>query len=260
MRVTRALGAGNSFYIIYDFENKILESDVPSLATYFCGTKFFNFETDGLFVLKKRAGFDFEWLFYNKDGSPAEMCGNAARCAVFYFSCETKKTGLVRFLAGKEIVNGLALTKNEVEVSLRNATGHKNIENILGVSGYFVNTGVPHFVVEGKKDFTLAKNLRHHEQFNPTGTNVTFIEIQSGSSVSAITYERGVEDFTRACGTGALAAAEWLKARQPNTAQVSVEMPGGKLYVSWQKETTVLRGPAEVQFTIEGEIKNGFKV
>ncbi|MGC8852483.1 MAG: diaminopimelate epimerase, partial [Hydrogenobacter sp.] len=80
------------------------------------------------------------------------------------------------------------------------------------IEGSFINTGVPHFVavVEDLENFDVVsygREIRFHEAFAPSGTNVNFIKVNSEDSISIRTYERGVENETLACGTGATASA-----------------------------------------------------
>jgi diaminopimelate epimerase len=75
-----------------------------------------------------------------------------------------------------------------------------------------VNTGVPHMVVTGfdlddLDIVSLGRELRFHPMFEPAGTNVNFISVRPGNEIHIRTYERGVEDETLSCGTGAVAAA-----------------------------------------------------
>ena len=116
--------------------------------------------------------------------------------------------------------------------------------------GFFCNTGVPHLVVplqnfsDYKDHFERAKTLRFHEEFQPQGTNVTYIEKESATRMRAVSYERGVENFTQACGTGAMAAAFYnLKMHGEN--ETNVEMPGGTLIMNLQDlQKPRMTGPA----------------
>jgi diaminopimelate epimerase len=118
----------------------------------------------------------------------------------------------------------------------------KNIyTTTLGAQSFMnINTGVPHFVQEHPKGFKylqlkeMANEVRNHKEVQPAGTNVTFFAVEGPGKVQAVTYERGVEDFTSACGTGAVAAALSYSLGNSKIKSVEVEMPGGVLKVSFE--------------------------
>ena len=95
-----------------------------------------------------------------------------------------------------------------------------------------VNTGVPHAVL-----FTddlpnapvreLGRGIRFHPHFAPAGTNVNFAAVL-GKELHVRTYERGVEDETLACGTGATAAALMSGLRAGLEAPVTVHVRSGE--------------------------------
>lgn len=260
-------GAGNTFLLI-EAQN-VSPADRKQFTIGACSQDG-KHSCDGIVYIQKTEKSElYIWDFYNKDGSAAEMCGNAARCA-FRFAREIlqNKNENIRFstVAG-EISCREILSEDTnvslVEVEMPNAQ-MKEVNKLIytqekpeGVVGFWIDSGVPHFVVrqEIAKGFSdlkeLAKQIREHSDFFPEGTNVTFFEkkksIQSKENPEyiAVTFERGVEDFTLACGTGAVAAAMAIQ----GLAQASVttiEMPGGVLRISLQPgEKPKLIGPAE---------------
>ena len=79
-------------------------------------------------------------------------------------------------------------------------------------TGFAALTGVPHAVLEVPDPaetpvVELGRAIREHPRFMPEGTNVDFVRVIDGNTIELRTYERGVEDETLACGTGAVAAA-----------------------------------------------------
>jgi diaminopimelate epimerase len=130
-----------------------------------------------------------------------------------------------------------------------------------------LNTGTEHVVLSvgqaqlNDEDFLRRKGrrLRHHRQFQPEGTNVNFIDGKSTHSLRLQTFERGVEDLTLACGTGALASAlAWhhIQKSKEQSAIYSVETKGGTLSVHFSFDgnsyfNTKLEGPAH--FVFEGK-------
>jgi diaminopimelate epimerase len=259
-------GAGNTFFIFDERQKPVEELKRPERIQEICSGAF-GAQADGLVFIKKDSELDFAWDFYNSDGSIAEMCGNAARCASFFIFEERPEKQSLRFrtLAGEIEAKQIRLESRaqaQIQVKLPEVREAKSeFKVFLGsqeVGGCYVNTGVPHFVLEGEPDFKLAKFLRSAKEFGPAGTNVTFFQGLESSSqkkqlMQAVTFERGVEDFTLACGTGAVAAA--FAARQQRSPQVElnsilqeVEMPGGVLNVKWEQNIPFLTGPAQFQF------------
>jgi diaminopimelate epimerase len=184
------------------------------------------------------------------------MCGNAARCvALIYQKLAEGHPSRCRFLSLSGPIETQILSAHQVRVVMPTLAQEKDliIKNSHGVSvpGFYVNTGVPHFVLEQIPDFELAKELRSHESFGPKGTNVTFVEV--GSPRKAVTFERGVEDFTQACGTGAVAAARYIYKKAPQQKTVQVQMPGGILSVEFfgpESTQVYLQGQAQIEFKI----------
>lgn len=199
--------------------------------------------TDGLVVLKENGKFLFSCDFYNKDGSMAEMCGNAACCVSFYAQSLSYPLGAFRL--GEEIIScalngGIVLNKALVPIAdfVYDFNGRP-------VSFTFIKPGVPHGVIECsfKEDSVsfkdkavlkkIAQTLRFKNPENNKGMNVSFFQIEKEGQLEAITYERGVENFTLACGTGALAVAfvYLSKYRMKHLKAIFINMPGGELKV-----------------------------
>ena len=201
-------------------------------------------EMEGLAVLKTSPSCAFECDFYNRDGSRAEMCGNLSCCLILY----ARKTGLAKneifdFKVGKEKVKAFKQS-GKYWAGIANPAPVKSglfVEFQGTKTPYnFISPGVPHGVLEWKEQldpsflYPLALELRHKNPLNEkTGMNVTFFSVQKNHSLKAMTFERGVEDWTKACGTGALAAALVFshKYSLQNRNVIPVEMPGGLLEV-----------------------------
>jgi diaminopimelate epimerase len=251
MILTRMSGAGNSFYVCDEWsESQGLEEAVrPSFAKKICRL-FPEVPTDGFIILKKKVNFDFEWDFYNADGSHAEMCGNAARCVALYFNQRIRAQEKIRFLSGAGPVEAELLLDRRVRVVMPRTTKPKK-----AVQGYFsINTGVPHIVVESRADLNLAQSLRPLPE--PSGSNVTFVSnVQEGASLitcNAVTFERGVEAWTAACGTGAVAAATYLRETRA-CSHSEIHMPGGVLEVidHGLDQCSELIGPVRFDYEFE---------
>lgn len=251
-KVTRLSGAGNTFFLFDGFLHRISDANAKKLAVRLC-RETPGAETDGFFVIEQDDGADFKWNFFNDDGSRPRMCGNAARCAALYWAHkhEFKKTkfqfktaaGLVTCEVYKDEPDEVGNYRVAVDLpELRSPGGPIKIGNEIL---FFINTGVPHLVTEEEPIAQRAEMLRHAPELGTEGANVTFV-----NGAKAVSYERGVEDFTLACGTGAIAAAAFLKKKSPGPVQ-QIEMPGGALTVEWLSEMRPrLIGPAR----IDGEL------
>jgi diaminopimelate epimerase len=250
-RFTRASATGNSFIITESSDS----TNRSELAQLLC-RGYIGFHTDGFIVIDKIDGNKVHWDFYNADGSSAEMCGNGTRCVAQYFlKHQNKKEIMIQTVVGdiqtKIIQDGLVETQmpgiQEVEKKEISVLDEK-------IGGLFVNSGVPHFVIEGIPSVALAEKLRSHKAFGKSGANITFLEAAAPGKIQAVSYERGVEDFTLSCGTGAVAAAVAHLREHKSLKECSVEMPGGNLLVQWNGDDDVkLIGPAQLEFNFRME-------
>lgn len=214
------------------------------LAQTWCD-RYHGLGADGLVILENRPGADFKWDFYNSDGSAAAMCGNAARAVSFYVSLTTGKKDL-NFDTQVGIIRSKIHSADDIEVELPPIT-----EQEWGEAFDFVKPGVPHVIIRAKNLDDIAGlteqalSIKALPRFKQDGTNVTFLRVVSDGHIQAKTHERGVEGFTKSCGTGAVAAAfSVLKGAADRVMQVDV--PGGRLSVVFKQGKPVLRGPARI--------------
>ncbi len=207
-------GSGNDFIIIDNREGLYDGLKTSEFAAAVC-RRSISIGADGLIFIENSDGSDFVWHFYNSDGSAAEMCGNGARCAARF----AVLNGIAGNSMAFETVAGIITAEvngSTVKICLPEPgemkTGIKLSVDDDNISLCSINTGVPHAIifvddVESVKVKELGRQIRFHEYFQPAGTNVNFISIDSNNAVNIRTYERGVEDETYACGTGSVAAA-----------------------------------------------------
>ena len=81
----------------------------------------------------------------------------------------------------------------------------------------------------------LGRKLRWHPAF-PKGANVNFFEIIGEDHIFERTFERGVEDFTYACGTGTGAVVAVLTLQgKASGHRVRVDMTGGTLFIDAER-------------------------
>lgn len=237
-------GAGNTFFV--GFRDQVGRTDEELSA--FTREECVGGRADGVLLLEKKEAGAWKWFFFNADGSRAEMCGNAARCAARFL--ETYDGGKeFLFNTGAGPIRARAREGvYEVVMSLpRVLNRDMNVEaNGRKYFGAWVDTGVPHFVIRVNRleEITTseASALRHHKDFGAPGANVTLYCAGEGGVVLAKTFERGVEDFTQACGTGAVAAAFVVSLGRPQA--FTVRMPGGDLVVDLSNPQPLLVGDA----------------
>lgn len=227
-------GSGNDFILIDNRNGRIDADGCRDLVRMSCRHKL-SVGADGLILIEDDPEVDFRWRFFNADGSEAEMCGNGARCAArfaYLNGIVTKERLAFRTMAG--VIEAEIL---EDRVRIQTTAPRELVLNLsLEAEGrtflaHFVNTGVPHVVVlldsvaglESAEVFRWGRALRYHQHFQPAGTNVNFVAIQDERHLMVRTYERGVEDETLACGTGAIASALIAAAHRSVTSPVQIQ-------------------------------------
>lgn len=262
-KMTKMQGTGNDFLILdlYDieslriFEKRVLPQNRSEWAKRVCD-RHFGMGADGLMFLQSHDDYDFQWDFYNSDGSSAEMCGNAARCAALYAKDHKWSGTKMTFLSLAGPIHAEVTEDNcvHIESSLVKEDTPENFKSSEGDIQTFqrINTGVPHsvIVVEDSEPLTvdhrksLAKQLRRDSSHGPNGSNVTFYRVIDQNQIESVSFERGVEDFTLACGTGVLAAGYHF-CKSKGIAGCEVHTPGGQLLVNIEDlKKPRLTGPA----------------
>jgi diaminopimelate epimerase len=249
-------GTGNDFVIL---DNR--EQQVPQLNTKqihkLCDRRF-GIGADGLMLLGKKEGYDFEMIYYNADGNESSMCGNGGRCLVKF----AYKMGIIKTMYKFHAIDG----DHEAEIDNDNMVRlkMKDVDHVEEHSSYvLLNTGSPHFIkfandVANIDVVETGREIRHSKAFAKEGVNVNFVETLDEDSIFVRTYERGVEDETLSCGTGVTAAALMSAHNENGFNRVEVKTPGGHLSVEYTKiddqhfEHIWLCGPAELVYT--GEI------
>ncbi len=259
-------GTGNDFILIDNRDLRIGKEEGRELARRACRRKM-SAGADGLILIENDPETDFKWIFFNADGSEAEMCGNGARCAARF----ARLKGVVhkdqisfRTLAGiimAEIIG------EKVKVLMTQPHGldtNFHIDSIKGAPRLdFINTGVPHVVwfldseaeIENIDVFELGRTLRYHPRFQPAGTNANFAFIRGSKNISIRTYERGVEAETLACGTGSIACALTAAARGLVEAPVEVLTRSGETLVVHFEKTSQAGKMNFSKVCLEGDAK-----
>ena len=262
MRFTKMNGAGNDFLILDNREERLDPDQFPAIARTLCHRRL-SIGADGLMVVEApRQGGDYRMLFYNADGSAGEMCGNGARCICRY--------GYEQGLAGERqtvetpsgLVTGQRIDRRSYRIRLTDPTVidlDRPVEALgrtwecayveLGVPGLpHAAVAYPGLAERSMEDLReLGKALRWHSAF-PKGANVNFYDITAPDQIVELTYERGVEDFTYACGTGTGSVVLALTLLgQVSGKDVAVSVPGGTLRVTIADQKAIwLTGPTNV--------------
>lgn len=275
IKFTKMQGLGNDF-VILDFEEYKKTNKTPSeLAIKLCD-RHFGIGADGLIIVNPEVkNTDIGWIFYNSDGSIAQMCGNGIRCFAKYvyssgiinkkeFSVETKAGTIIPKILddGKVRVNMSKPVLNPVKIPVK---VENNLNFDLKVSDRVfkanaISMGNPHCVIiteEDTKNLALkyGREVEVHELF-PEKTNVEFIKILSRDEINLDVWERGCA-ITLACGTGACASvvASILNGLCDN--KVKVNLPGGQLVIEWDGSKdnadydVYMSGGAELSFVGE---------
>ncbi|XPV68232.1 MAG: diaminopimelate epimerase [Halarcobacter sp.] len=186
--------SGNDFVIFHTFVKKDYSKEAIKLCNRTEGIG-----ADGLIVIIPSDDADFEWLFYNSDGSDAAMCGNGTRACAHYAYNNHLAPSKMKFLTGAGIIES-EVEESIVSTQLTEAKVIKDEFSQEGLTWHLVDTGVPHLVTIvddlEKYDHDLCSKMRY--EYN---ANVNFAKVENGI-INVRTYERGVEGETLACGTG----------------------------------------------------------
>jgi len=264
---TKLHGNGNDFVLIDEYAGTVIPDEMKGqFAALYCDRRF-GIGADGvLFLSKPTKKADVRMRVFQPDESEAEMCGNGIRCLAKYaYDNEyVKETCTIQTGAGEL---GVTVKYKDEECTVTIGMGQpKFIRNEIPATGngeyhekigefdvYAANTGVPHAVilvdvVDGVDMATAAPPIRHHKTFLH-GANVNFVQKTGDDSIRIRTFERGVEDETLSCGTGATASAAVVHHIGYMKGPVHVETKGGPLTISFDADGAKMEGPAATVFT-----------
>ena len=249
-------GTGNDFILI-DNRKLAFDHSKPELIQKICNRRF-GIGADGLMLLQKKSGFDFEMVYYNSNGEPSSMCGNGGRCIVAFAKSLGIITSETTFLA----VDGPHYAKisedNWVSLQMIDVT-----QTTKDGEAFVLNTGSPHYVsqvsnLDSKDVYRDGKEVRYNDTYKAEGINVNYVE-DMASYYFVRTYERGVEDETYACGTGVTAVALAMAKQKKQTGFINtpIKVLGGRLNIKFQYDGDAftkifLEGPAT--YVYEGTI------
>ena len=270
---TKMQGLGNDFVVLDFYEYKKAGITPEKLSLKLCDRKF-SIGADGLIIVNpENKDTDIAWIFYNSDGTPAQMCGNGMRCFAKYVTDKgliNKKQFSVKTLAG--VICPEILDNGEIKVNMNlpildckkipfNAENNLNYDLKVKDKTFNLNAvsmGNPHCIIFTDEDtMTLAKTYGADIETNPLfpeKTNVEFVNILSRDEVTLSVWERGC-GITLACGTGACATTVGGILRGYLDNKVKVNLPGGSLKIEWEGSITdtkypvFMTGRADYSFT-----------
>jgi diaminopimelate epimerase len=271
---TKMHGLGNDFIVVEDTAE---EWDLAPAAIMLLCDRNFGIGADAVLIVRRATVPDAEYLmlYFNADGSQAEMCGNGIRCVAKYlvdrklvegdaFAVETlggvKHIEVVRdydgTMATATVDMGMpVLDPAQIPTTFEGTQVYEcPVETDLGTFRVTaVSMGNPHAIiwvddVDDAPVETVGPVIENHPRF-PKKTNVEFAQSLDDETIRLRVWERGVGE-TLACGTGACATlvAATLALRTGRSA--TIELPGGELFVRWNEDDHVLMsGPATEVFT-----------
>ena len=250
MKIYHMNGAGNDFMVMDARDKNYTYEQLKDLSLEFCKMT----DADGFMAIDHSVAADFKLHFYNSDGTRGEMCGNGARC-ICRFAFEL---GIV-----EDTMRYLQIQPNVSESEYRVLLNNPGVLDLnrKEEAAYVElgNPGVPHAVKEvpgltwEQRDelFEMAKELRHDKAF-PKGANANLYTWTGENEIRILTFERGVEDYTLACGTGSgsTAAVLYKKGLVPS-GKLIVQNPGGTLTITIEEkdgqiQKLYLEGPTAI--------------
>ncbi len=256
---TKLSGLGNDFILFDNRDNFFAEKD-RAFVREIC-QRGLSVGADGVILLENSAVADFRYRHFNADGSTAEMCGNGAR-SICYYAVQHKIAPEQLSFEIEGVLYRAQVSGDRVRLEMPPPEILEFSPGIVSDSelneGGFVKVGVPHFVVfvEDVNQIdvvALGQKYRHHSYF-PAGTNVNFVQVLNSNTLRIRTYERGVENETLACGTGATSAAIIAEHQFRMVTPITVKANGGDLVLDWGPDYTpvYLQGSAKIVY--EGQL------
>jgi len=271
VRFTKLSGSGNDFIFIDNRDRRLDADAMIGFVRNIC-RRGVSVGADGVMFIEPSERADFKWRFFNADGSEAEMCGNGGRCAVRYArhlgigTGGAGGAGKISFETIAGVIDG-TIEGSVVKLRMTEAFDFRgglevDLNGRRAVLDY-LNTGVPHAVefVEDAEAADIAGDgplIRHHAEFAPAGANANFCQVTGPNAATLRTYERGVEDETLACGTGAVAAAILAATRGLVEPPVDIRVRSGEIltiyFTGRGEEVRDIYMQGETRLVYEGEM------
>jgi len=250
---TKAHGTGNHFIILYlpecpNFD--LTENLIQKLCSVHTGIG-----ADGLITVNQHEQYNYKMDYYNNDGTWETMCANGARCVGMLLNQKKIINTEAEFLTGDGEHKIRIIDNSNVELSIFPPKYMSDEIHVENLSGFSVNSGAKHFVIEIEKNqdldwHNIGQKIRYSKYF-PEGTNVNFVKLINNNTLSVITYEKGVESIMQSCGSGSVAAAYHMQKKHNLDYNLNIQVRGGNLSIStdtnWEK--VWLKGEAKILFS-----------
>lgn len=240
-------GTGNDFVMIDNRKNKyeFKTEQIKELTD-----RRFGIGADGVILIENHTDLDFEMRYFNADGTRS-FCGNGARCAVRF----SESLGLCKDETNFLAIDGEHQAKiypNAISLQMREISGVEN-----DGEAFVIDTGSPHYVsfvddLSKENIVKRGKEIRYSKKYSEKGINVNLVQ---ENTLEMLTYERGVENETLSCGTGAtaVAIAYAKKNNLEGLIALDIKVKGGDLQVGFNKtdvfSNIFLKGPAQKVFS-----------
>tara|TARA_S200000501_G_scaffold17476_2_gene15571 strand:- start:1765 stop:2541 length:777 start_codon:yes stop_codon:yes gene_type:complete len=223
---------GNDFIIFKNFSQNFPKKNI--ILKELCSRRF-GIGADGVIFIENCEESDFKMVYYNSDGRLGSFCGNGARCSAKFASDEKIISKHTNFMA-HDGIHQCRIDKNMVHLSMNNIVDIKKIG-----SDIIIDSGSPHYVkivknVRKINVFENGRKIRNDKLFRSEGINVNFVQIKSKDTYIIRTYERGVENETLSCGTGATAVAVAMHySNETSSNKIEISSEGGKMRIEFNE-------------------------
>lgn len=270
LNFTKMQATGNDFVVFDNRDDHIDLGTMIEMTPLLCN-RTMGVGADGTLFLCRSDTYDFKMIYRNADGSDAGMCGNGGRAISLFASMLGMGDHFIFEVHG--VPYSSKISGNHVELLFDALTCIPMLHHTIDGTIYEVFAGTEHIVVPvpeaAHNDLELirskGRNLRNSELFAPKGTNVNFCTINPQGDITLSTYERGVEDRTLACGTGAVATAVVAACiNEPDSSVVEytshIMTAGGLLHVGLKRNPTTgtyydVRLSGDAKMVFEGHIE-----
>ena len=222
---------GNDFIII--IKDKLLNPLSKKFIQAQCNRKN-GVGADGLIVVDLSIdGYDFKMDYYNNDGSWETMCANGALCVINILISNNHNFIYNKFVAG-DGEHKLDIKNEIISIKMKSPCFKTDIIKISDYLGAHIDSGAKHFVMLSNIDnidelYSIGQSIRYDKHFAPSGLNVNFLKIINSQQIHVITYEKGIEEIMRSCGSGSVAAAFYGSHHKELKSPLTITNPGGKM-------------------------------
>ena len=189
---------------------------------------------DGLLLINlKIDGYDFKMDYYNNDGSWETMCANGALCAINLLQSQAYPFDYNKFLAG-DGEHEFNIIDDILSIRMKPPAFTTDDIKVAGHIGAHIDSGAKHFVTQSNinamdKLHEIAQSIRYDDCFAPVGLNVNFLQINNPHEINVITYEKGIEEIMRSCGSGSVASAFYGAQKESIHSPLTIINPGGQM-------------------------------